>query len=73
MFNEGVKYRFETNAEAEAWRKEHYPNGGGLYQLDRIWLGEVREEHELYMEAGQLGISCQDLYDQKHGIARYDI
>lgn len=44
------KFRFETIAEAEEWRKKHYPNGGGLYQEDRIWLGEVRESWEWYQK-----------------------
>jgi hypothetical protein len=71
MFNEGIKYRFETIAEVKEWQKNH--PSGGLYRDNIVWLGECREEDELYMEAHCLGISCQDLYDQKYGITRFDI
>lgn len=68
-----MNYRFQTIAEANEWRKKKYPNGGGLYQEDRVWLGEIKEAHELYLESFETGKSMEDLYDIKHGILRFDI
>lgn len=45
MFNETVKYRFETVAEADVYRRI---TPGGLYGENRVYLMEVREEHEWY-------------------------
>lgn len=70
MFNEGKKYRFETIEEVEKWQETHPV---GLYRENVVWLGECREEDELYTKSQETGISCQDLYDIKYGITRYDI
>jgi len=67
------KYRFETIAEAREWQRTAPTVLGGLYRENVIWLGEIREEAELYQQAHELGISCEELYDRKHGITRYDI
>lgn len=68
-----MNYRFQTIAEANVWRKEKYPNGGGLYQEDRVYLAEIKEAHELYLESVRTGVSSEDLYDIKHGALRFDI
>ena len=83
MFNEGVKYSFETIAESTKWINEHYPNGGGLYGYPRWGIGVSREEDELYHQMheendklrkmGKPLISLQDLVDKKYGIQRYEI
>ena len=82
MTKEKSPFRFETIAEARAWQKKKYPNGGGLYQLDRICLGEVREEWEAYQEWGNacdtdptlaFRMSCMEFHMYKKGITDYQI
>lgn len=68
-----MNYRFQTIAEANAWRNKHYPDGGGLYQEDRVYLAEIKEAHELYLKSFETGVSMEDLYDTKYGILRFEI
>ncbi len=68
-----MNYRFQTIAEANAWRNEKYPNGGGLYQEDRVYLADIKEAHELYLESVRTGVSLENLYDIKHDVLRFDI
>lgn len=66
-----MEFRFDTCKEVEEWQKEHPIKG--LYGDNRLWLGCCREELEIYLESYDRAISWQDIYDDRHGILRFEI
>ena len=72
-------FRFDTNAEAEEWRKTHPV---GIYGQNRLWLGCCYEGLKDYLQHfkdrdeytdSKSTLDFDDWLDVKYGIERFEI